>query len=119
MTTPDVRWVCTKCANDQPTTVRIDPTRPAVDALDRYAIGFCDECTPARMGVHGLGRERVALEASTHFDRAKFNARKEAEADARLLAKHRLGHVLKPVEQERIKAIVARQHAREDVREWW
>lgn len=102
-------WVCSKCGNEDQAKVRTDPSRPSVDP--RYAIGYCDDCTPARRSVKGLVRDHVPLVHVKHWQRRAFLARREAEADAKLLGRYRRGHHLNPEEVARVKELVQRREA--------
>lgn len=100
-------WVCSKCGNEDQTRLRVDPSRPSVDL--RYAIGWCDECTPARRSVRGLKRDPVHLVHATYWRRQAFLARRQAEDDAKLLGRYRRGHSLTPEELIRVRELVHRQ----------
>jgi hypothetical protein len=101
------RFTCTRCGNDDPRRVWADPSRPSLDA--RYALGWCDNCAPARKGVKGVTRDTVALIQSELFDRDAFLAREAAKAEQKLLSRFRLGHQLTEDEIAQVKAIIARQ----------
>jgi hypothetical protein len=108
--TPAVRWTCTRCGNDDRRRVWADPSRPSLDA--RYALGWCDNCAPARKGVRGVTREAVALIASELFDRTAFLAAEKQRAEQKLLTRYRRGHALTKDEIAQVKAIIARLDGR-------
>lgn len=110
VTDSDAAWTCTRCGNDNQRRVRADPTRPSLDA--RYALGWCDNCGPARQTVRGVAREMRALIQSGLFDRTAFLAREKAAADAKLLGRFRRGHALTKAEIAEVREIIARTDAR-------
>lgn len=110
VTDPGVAWTCTRCGNENQRRVRVDPTRPSLDP--RYALGWCDDCGPARQTVRGVAREARALIQSGLFDRTAFLAREKAEAEAKLLGRYRRGHALTKAEIGQIREILDRMESR-------
>lgn len=97
---------CTLCGNDAQNRLRVDRTRPSLD--DRYALGYCDDCRPARKGVRGVTRELVPLIRSDLFDRQAHQARIDGEGDRKLLARYRRGHLLTEDELAAVQVILDR-----------
>lgn len=103
---PVALWTCTRCGNDDRRRVWADLSRPSLDP--RYALGWCDQCAPARKTVRGVTREAVALIRSELFDREAYLERVQAEADAKLLGRYRRGHALTKAEVAKVREIITR-----------
>jgi hypothetical protein len=111
-TVEDVRptvehWTCTKCGNDNQARLRVDGARPSLD--ERYALGYCDDCTPTRKTVKGPTREHVPLIRSRLFDRERHVEIARARAEAKLLLRYRNGHLMTEDEIAEVQVILKRQ----------
>lgn len=98
-------WTCSKCGDDDPDLVRVDPSRPSL-APD-LALGFC-ACTKARKSRGVLVRERVELIRSARWSREQFAAVKARKTEAKLLARFTRGDLLDDGEMDQVRAIIAR-----------